>query len=66
MEEMEVTEGMMVPEFMPPADWRQAIELKPMEDMLQHMEERVNSKKYLFPTKTGDSAQTADQITNYV
>ncbi len=38
MEEMEVTEGMMEPEFMPPADWRQAIELKPMEDMLQHME----------------------------
>ncbi len=25
-----------------------------------------NSKKYLFPTKTADSAQTADQITNYV
>jgi hypothetical protein len=26
----------------------------------------TNSKKYLFPTKTADSAQTADQITNYM
>jgi hypothetical protein len=26
----------------------------------------VNSKKYLFPTKTADSAQSADQITNYM
>jgi hypothetical protein len=48
MEEMEVTEGMMEPEFMPPADWRQAIELKPMEDMLQHMEERVKTRRYTF------------------
>ncbi len=27
---------------------------------------KSNSKKYLFPTKTADSAQGADQITNYV